>query len=441
LNEGLNVESTPAIDTAKHVLSMIGIMLAAGSIGGFAARKIRVPDIVVFLLLGIVLGPSVAGFVDVPAGSALNQLILIFGAAYLIFDGGATVQLRVLSSVWITLVTIATVGVLVTAVVVAFTAEQVFHIEWLPALLLGGVIASTDPATLVPVFKQVRIRERVSHLVMSESALNDATGAILTVTLVGLVVGSHFSAGHALAALAQQAGVGVLVGLGFGFGALLLIAHERYGFLREYMPLVTLIAVVGAYLGADFANASGFMAVFISGLIVGNKGLLGFEIEAGEQKALEDFIATTSLVMRMFVFILLGSQVDFALLRANWAGAVIVIAVFMLVARPITVFVCCLPDRRAKWELRELLFLCWVRETGVIPAALAGLLVAFKAPYAQLIASVTFMAVLLTILVQATTTKWVGRKLGLLLESAEPSSGRSPGPEQGEDSSAFRNVL
>ncbi|HEX5421830.1 MAG TPA: cation:proton antiporter [Gammaproteobacteria bacterium] len=416
------MESTPAIEAAKHVLFIVGVILACGSVGGFVASKIRVPDIVVFLLAGILLGPAVSGLIDVASASTLNQLILIFGAAYIIFDGGATVELRVLKNVWISLIVIATVGVLVTAAIVGLAASQVFHIAWLPALLLGAVIASTDPATLVPVFKQVSIRQRVSHLVMSESALNDAMGAILTLTLIGVVVHQHFSAGHAVLQLAQQAGIGLLVGIVIGVAALLLIAHERYAFLREYTPLVTLIVVAGAYLGADVADASGPMAVFIAGLIIGNKDLLGFEIEHGEQKGLEDFIATTSLIMRMFIFILLGSQVDFGLLSANWVGGIIVIAVFMLVARPVTVFLCCLPDRRAKWELKELLFICWVRETGVIPAALAGLLLGLNAPHAQLIASVTFMAVLLTILLQATTTKWLGGKLGLIVEPAQHAS-------------------
>jgi cell volume regulation protein A len=325
--------------------------------------------------------------------------------------------LRVLKNVWISLVVIATVGVVITAIIVGFAAEYIFNIPFIVALLLGAVIASTDPATLVPVFKQVRIRERVSHLVMSESALNDAMGAIVTATVLGLVLGgTSFSVNESLLQLAQQAGLGVLIGGVIGIVALLLIAHDKYGFLREYMPLVTLVVVVGGYLGAGVVNASGFMAAFIAGLLIGNKDLLGFEIEPGEEKGLDDFIATTSLIMRMFIFILLGTHVDFHLLNAYWAGGIAVIAIFMLVARPVTVFLCCLPDRRAKWEFKELLFICWVRETGVIPAALAGLLVGVNAPHADLIASVTFMAVLITILLQATTTKWLGGKLGLLLE-------------------------
>jgi cell volume regulation protein A len=123
--------------------------------------------------------------------------------------------------------------------------------------------------------------------------------------------------------------------------------------------------------------------------------------------------------MRMFIFILLGSQVDFALMNRYLAGGVAVVAVFMLVARPVAVFVCAAPDRRVRWTMPELVFMCWTRETGVIPGALAGLLLGMKAPYANVIASVTFIAILVTILVQATTTRWLAWRLGLLEEEDE----------------------
>ncbi len=184
----------------------------------------------------------------------------------------------------------------------------------------------------------------------------------------------------------------------------------------EYAPVVTLMAVVGAYLGADGFQSSGFMAVFVFGIVLGNKDAFGFEMAAGEARRLDEYVATTAFLMRSFIFILLGAQVDFGLMNRYLLGGVLVVVVFMLVARPLTVFLCAWPDRRAKWSLRELLFMCWTRETGVIPAALAGLLVGMNAPGAQMIASVTFIAILMTILIQATTTKWLARRLGLLAE-------------------------
>jgi cell volume regulation protein A len=171
------------------------------------------------------------------------------------------------------------------------------------------------------------------------------------------------------------------------------------------------MAVIGAYLGADGLHASGFMAVFVFGVILENKDVFGFRMEDHEEEKLEEFVLTTSLIMRMFIFILLGAHVDFALMNQYLVGGVAVVLIFMFIARPLTVFACAGPDRRAKWSKQELLFMCWTRETGVIPAALAGMLVGLKAPGSQMIASVTFIAILMTILIQATTTKgWQGRR-------------------------------
>jgi cell volume regulation protein A len=411
------MEPQASIEIAKHVLLVFGIVLALGMAAGALARKLRIPDVVIFLVLGMLLGPGAAGWVEIKADSALNQLILIFGSSYILFDGGASLRLRVLKEVWVTIVVLATVGVLVTAVITGVAAHYLLGIPFLAALLLGATIASTDPATLFPVFRQVRIRDRVAQTVMSESAFNDATGAIVTFAVLGIAMGKgEFSVANALVDLLSQSGIGLVIGVLLGYLAALLIAHEKFGFLHEYAPVVSLMAVIGAYLGADGLQASGFMAVFTFGIVIGNKDSMGFTMKAGEQEKLQDFVLTTALVMRMFIFVLLGTQVDFALMNSHLVAGVAVVAVLMLVARPVAVFLCALPDRRAKWTIREMLFMCWTRETGVIPGALAGLLLGMGAPEAKLIASVTFIAILMTILIQATTTRWVARKLGLLEE-------------------------
>jgi cell volume regulation protein A len=412
------MESSAAIELAKHVLSTFAIILAFGSAFGLLAQKFKVPDVAIFLIVGMALGPEIAGLVNITADSALNQIILVFGASYILFDGGASLRLKVLKEVWITIVILATVGVLITAGITAVAAYYVFSVPFIVALLLAMAIASTDPATLVPVFRQVKIKDRVAQTVMSESAFNDATGAIGTFAVLGIAMGTsgEFSLGGALWDLLQQAGIGILAGGILGYLAALLIAHEKLGFFRENTPVVTLMAVIGAYLGADGFHASGFMAVFVFGIVLGNKDAFGFKMEPADQEKMEDFVATTAFIMRMFIFILLGAQVDFSLMNKYLVGGVIVVTVFMLVARPAAVFLCALPDRRSKWSFKEMLFMCWTRETGVIPGALAGLLLGMGAPEAKLIASVTFLAILMTILIQATTTKWLAGKLGLLVE-------------------------
>lgn len=409
------METSAAILHAKELLLLLGIILGVGTLMGFIARVIKVPDVVLFLLAGMTLGVAGLGLLDVKVDSTLNQLILIFGSCYILFDGGVSVRLSILKKVWPTLLIISTIGVLISAVVTAYAAQYLLGLPFIFALLLGAVIASTDPATLVPIFKQVKIRAKVAQTVISESAFNDAMGAILTFAVLAIATSNvDFSIGGNLIDLLQQSILGIIGGLVFGYLAALFIAHEKYSFLAEYAPVVTLMSVAAAYLSTDSLQASGFMAVFVFGLVLGNKEMFGFKMEKGEEEKLEDFVLTTSLIMRMFIFILLGSQVNFALLQQYFWPSLGVVAVFMLIARPLVVFICAGVDRRAKWTWEELLLMCWTRETGVIPAALVGMLVGLKIPHAEVIASVTFMAILITILLQATTTRWVAAKLDLL---------------------------
>jgi cell volume regulation protein A len=414
---GEEVEASSAIEIAKQTLFSGGLILAIGTVTGFVAQKCKIPDVAIFLLVGIAIGPQALGLIDIKADSALYQIILLFGASYILFDGGASLRLQILKKVWITIVVIATIGVLITAAITGFAAHVALRLPWIVALLMGAALASTDPATLVPIFRQIRIRGRVAQTVMSESAFNDAMGAIVTFGVLAVATGTgDFSLAGSVFELFKQSAVGIVAGALFGYFAALLIAHDRWAFLAQYAPVVTLVAVIGAYFAADGLQASGFMAVFVFGIMIGNKDAFGFKMEPGEAQKLDDYVMTTAFIMRLFIFILLGSQVDFNLMAQYWAGGVVVVLILMFVARPVTVFACALPDRRAKWTFNEMLFMCWTRETGVIPAALAGLLLGMKAPGASVIASVTFIAILMTILIQAPTTKWLGRKLGLLEE-------------------------
>src|ERR1700760_4194946 len=413
------MDSSSSIAIAQHTLLACGLILAIGTLAAFVAQKIGVPDVAMFLLAGIALGPHALGIVDIKASSALSEIIVLFGASYILFDGGAALRLEVLKQVWITIVLIATIGVVITTVITGFAAHVILGLPVIVALLLASAIASTDPATLIPIFRQIRIRDRVAQTVMSESAFNDAMGAILTFSVLAVATGSgKFPLPHALMDLAGQSLFGILAGFVFGLLACVLIAHERWAFLAEYAPGVRLVAVIGAYFGASGLHASGFMAVFVFGIVLGNKETFGFRMEPGEAAKLDEFVLTTSFIMRIFIFILLGAQVDFSLMEKYWLGGAAVVAVLMLVARPIPVFACALPDRRARWKWKEMLFMCWTRETGVIPAALAGLLLGEKAPSADVIASVTLVAILMTILIQAPTTRWLAKRLGLLEDDA-----------------------
>jgi len=409
------LDAPASIEVAKQTLLAGGLILAIGTVTGLIARKTKIPDVAVFPIVGVAIGPQAVGLIHIQADSALNQIILLFGASYILFDGGASLRFKVLKRVWITIVALATAGVVVTAAVTGLAAYWVFGAPLTVALLLGATLASTDPATLVPIFQQVHVRDRVAQTVVGESAFNDATGAVATFGVLAVAMGSgDFSVSSSIAGLLEQLLVGILAGALFGYLAALLIAHERWAFLAEYAPVVTLAAVIGAYFAADGLHASGFTAVFVFGIVLGNQEAFGFRMAAGEAQKLAEFVTTTAFIARLFIFILLGAQVDFALMRQFLGGGIVVVAILMLVARPLAVLLCVWPDRWANWSAREIAFMCWTRETGVIPAALAGLLLGIKAPGAEMVASVTFIAVLMTILIQAPTTKWLAGRLRLL---------------------------
>ena len=129
--------SSASIELAKHVLMVFGIILALGTASAVLAQKLKMPDVVVFLIIGTLLGPAVAGVIDIKADSALNQLVLIFGSCYILFDGGASLRLKVLKEVWITIVVLATVGVLITAAITGLAAYYLLGVPFIVALLAG----------------------------------------------------------------------------------------------------------------------------------------------------------------------------------------------------------------------------------------------------------------------------------------------------------------
>ena len=305
------METSASIEIAKHTLFSGGLILAIGTITGLLAQKMKIPDVAVFLLVGMLIGAQALGLIDIKADSALYQIILLFGASYILFDGGASLRFNVLKKVWITIVVIGMVGVVITAAVTGVGAYYVLGVPLVDALLLGATLASTDPATLVPIFRQIHIRDRVAQTVMSESAFNDAMGAIITFGILAVTMGTgEFSFAASALDLLKQSAIGIAAGAALGYLAALFIAHERWAFLAEYAPVVTLVAVIGAYFAADGLEASGFMASLF-GIMLGNKDLR--LLEAGEAKKLDNSLTTTD--HRLFIFLLLGAQV----ISVSWA--------------------------------------------------------------------------------------------------------------------------
>ncbi|AHD06729.1 cation:proton antiporter [Paenibacillus larvae] len=216
----------------------------------------------------------------------------------------------------------------------------------------------------------------------------------------------------------KTAAGGIALGCLIGFTMSFLTAHLKLGILRDYATISMVVTALGAYWAGEMLHFSGFMATFTAGLIWGNASLFKLDME-DKLHEMSHFTDNITSLMRMLIFILLGSQVNFTVIWANLWQSLAIIFIFMFIARPLTVLICTLPDRKANWKWNEIVFMFWVRETGVIPAALSGMVAGLGIAYTDIIASVTFLAVLMTILVQASTTAFVARNLGLEIPSGQ----------------------
>ncbi len=391
------------------------VVLAGGLLLGKFAEKLHIPDVTAFLFLGIILGPSILDWISIPLVSQVNQFVLHVGAVLILFDGGRGIHFVVLKKVWLSIVLLATLGVFITVALVGGVAHWIFGMSWVLGLLTASVVASTDPATLIPVFKQVPVLKKLQYTAESESAFNDAVGSILVMVLLTGVNGNvHMNVLAFAEGFVRLAGVGLASGVVMGLLGLYLVSHHGWGVFHEFGSLVMLTVALGSFQMAEFLHGSGFMAAFVAGLMAGNGKTFSWTLAKHTEENIRHFYNATTLLMRMLIFEFLGSQVNFSTIVENiWLGLGLTL-VLMFIARPATVLASTLVDKTANWRWRELLFLFWVRETGVIPAALTGVIAAEGIEGAHRIAAVTFLAILITIGLQASSTRVVARKLRVL---------------------------
>jgi cell volume regulation protein A len=397
----------------RDVLATIGVLLAAGLVMRSVAAYTGIPEILLLVVAGAVLGPHAAGVVEVAPGELGAQLVFTVGVSAILFFGGLNLSLGVLRQVATSLAMLVVPGVLVTAAITGAAAHLAFGVPWDQALLIGAVLSPTDPAILIPLFLRTRLRPKVAQTVIAESAFNDPTGAVLALAIAGAVVsGDHSLSGPSLdfvREVAESAAIGIVAGLVLS----VVICSRRFGIWRESAAVAALAMIVIAYVSLDSAGGSGYLGAFLAGLIVGNMGVCGLRMHPSHESELRMFAGNVSDIATLLVFLVLGSNLPLGELPGHLLAGIAVIGALLLVARPVAVLLCTAPDRRARWTRAELAFLCWTRETGVVPAALVGILAAEGVPGSAILASVVAIAVVATLVLQAMPAGALARRLGL----------------------------
>ena len=380
-----------------------GVLLAA-ILAVRVSVDVGLPSLLVYLGIGVLLGESVVGipFEDYDLAAALGYLALVL----ILAEGGLTTRWsQVRPAVGLGLA-LSTVGIAVSVLVMTLAAHVLLDLRWQLALLLGAVVSATDAAAVFSVLRQVPLRSRVLGTLEAESGLNDAPVAIL-VTVVA--TGAQTSAAGwvgTVVLIALELALGAAVGLLIGWlGARLLMGAALPA--SGLYPLSVLALSVLAYGGAATLHGSGFAAVYVAALVLGNAAL-------PHRAATRSFAEGVGWLAQIGLFVMLGllaspgrigfREVLFALL----AGAVLT-----LVARPLSVLTCAV-WWRVGW--REQAFLSWAGLRGAVPIVLATIPLAEGVTGAAEVFDVVFVLVVAFTLLQGPTLPWVARRLGVTLE-------------------------
>jgi potassium/hydrogen antiporter len=401
--------STEPLPTA-FILVTAGVLMALSVLLSRASGRFGIPVAMLFLGIGMAAGsdgPIGIAFEDYGFSFRLGTVALVL----ILFDGGLNTPLSAVRAAIRPAAVLATVGVVATAALVGLAARLLFGFSWMHALLLGAIVSSTDAAAVFSVLRGsgLHLKRRVGATLELESGLNDPMAVILTMALTqSLVSGAGLGWGLLLNAGVQMV-VGGGLGVGVGLAGRLVLKRLRLQAAGLY-PVLTLALAFVAFGLPTLLNGSGFLAVYVAGVLLGNETL---RYRTGLLRV-HDALAWLSQVA---MFLVLGLLVfPKQLLGVAWVG--LGLGLFLaFIARPLAVLLCLLPFR---FPGKEVVFTGWVGLRGAVPIILATFPVLSGAEGAKDIFNVVFFIVVVNGLVPGATVPWVTRKLGLAANVPEP---------------------
>ncbi len=399
---------------ALAFMGLLALVLAAGWLALEIGARGWVPELLVVLALGFVAGPGVTAILHVSAAMPWVRDALVLGAALLLFEGTQDIPPRALAPMALSVGLLATLGVAVTALIVALAARLFAALPWSAALLFGAAVAATDPAATAALLRAGRLAPRIRTALLGEAAFNDAVSLALVTVGLALLAGVRGTRGFPLGPLAlallREGLLGVVVGFLVGVGVRLVLERGG-GARRPHAPLLVLLAIALAYALGVAAGGSGFIAVFVLGIGLRERGTGVRGTMPGGRR----FSEAANALVRVVVFFLLGASLDpRAFLALPPLALVAVPVVLVLVARPLAVALSILPDRRARWSRGESLVLAASRPTGVVPAILAAFLAASPLAGAREAAALIADCVLVTLVLAALLVPFLARRAGLV---------------------------
>ncbi len=375
------------------VLLSAGALLLLSILASKASIKLGVPALVLFIGLGMLIGSDGLGGIQFD-NAELTRDIGIVALALILFAGGLETKWNDIRPVLLTGISLATIGVIITASIVGVAACLLLGISPVTGLLLGAIVSSTDAAAVFSVLRarNIHLKQGIAPLLELESGSNDPMAIFLTTGLTAIALNPSMPLLPLLPSFVVQMALGVGVGYLAGTGAAWFINILKLEYAGLY-PAVTIGFALLSFGGAEIIHGNAFLAVYVCGLALGNRNFL-------HRQSLMHFHDGLAWLVQIAMFLVLGLQVFPRQLLPIAGPALLLSALLVFVARPLAVLI---STAGAKWmTLNHRLFVSWTGLRGAVPIILATIPLTAGVPEANLIFNVVFFAVLTSILVQGT---------------------------------------
>lgn len=390
------------------ILIASAVLLLASVFASKAAGRFGIPALLLFLAVGMLAGSDGPGGISFD-DPGLAQALGVVALAFILFAGGLDTRWDEVRPVALPAVALATLGTLLTAGLTGWFAATLLGVPLLEGLLLGAIVSSTDAAAVFAVLRSrnVRLPPRLRSLLELESGSNDPMAVFLTVGLIALLQDAGQTPWRLVLAFFQQMALGLVAGHAFGRAGAAIVNRARLEYEGLY-PVVTTALVLLAYGLTDALGGSGFLAVYVAGIVMRRADFV-------HKRSLVRFHDALAWLAQIVMFVVLGLQVFPSRLLAVAAAGAAVSAFLMLVARPASVFPLLALGR---FSARERVLTAWVGLRGAAPIILATFPLVAGVPMAGQFFHLVFFIVLFSTLIQGTSIPLVARRLGLALPEA-----------------------
>jgi cell volume regulation protein A len=400
------------LEYLNHVILFGSLLVLLSIVASAASARVGAPLLLMFLLLGMLAGEDGPGglrFNDVHVAYLVGSIAL----AIIIFDGGLRTRKEVFRVALWPAMSLATIGVLGTALVVGVFASWLLDLHWLQGLLIGAIIGSTDAAAVFSLLHTAgaELKERVAATLEFESGSNDPMAIFLTMAIVSvLAAGGTTLDGGIVVEFVKQFSIGGMAGWAGGRALAALI--NRLKLVTALYPLLAAAGGVFVFAAATWLDGSGFLAIYIAGIVMGNQPLRASQ----NILRVHDGLAWLSQIA---LFLMLGLLITPHDVVPVAAPALLITMVLIFVARPIAVVLSLLPFH---FPWREQVFISWVGLRGAVPILLAIIPMVAGIGNAALYFNIAFFVVLVSLLVQGWTIALAARVLRLEIPpTAEPT--------------------